>query len=78
MSTRKAPKRNTVGRQFTVRRRAKKYVDPIIGMGSKGFLKKMRERDAEMFGPADPAKATLRKRMLFVGGLVNLHASKDG
>lgn len=55
----------------SVRRRAKKWVDPLYGMGSKTFLKKLRERDEEMFGSSDPKKQRARKRMLFVGGMVN-------
>mgnify|MGYP000367207276 CR=1 FL=1 len=71
MSTRKVPKRNAGGRNQQIIKRAKKWVDPLVGLGSKSFLKHIRQRDEELFGSSDPKKRRARKRMLFVGGMVN-------
>lgn len=74
MSTRKAPKRNAGGRNQQIIKRAKKWVDPLIGIGSKTFLNHIRSIGRK---PEDQAAAKLRRRIAFTGGVVH-HSKPEG
>lgn len=55
-----------------MKRRGKKvYVDPLVGMGSKTFLKKQRELEAERLGTSlsqrNPERMKAIKRLRFLG-----------
>lgn len=63
--------RNSGGSYRFTRKNRKPYVDPLIGMSAKSFIKKVREvgRDKET---EDETKARERRRLAFVGGMVNV------
>lgn len=54
-----------------MKRKGKPYVDPLVGMGSKGFLKHVRSIGRK---PEDAEAAKIRRRIAFTGGVV--HHSK--
>lgn len=70
MST--TPRQKSAWRARTrLKRKGKAYVDPLVGMGSKGFMKHVRSIGRK---PEDEAAAKLRRRIAFTGGVV--HHSK--
>lgn len=55
------------------RRRGKEYVDPLKGMGSRAFLKKQRELEAERLvaslSQRNPERLKAIKRLRYLGGI---------